>query len=137
MYLLDTNIISELRRGRPHGSVLAWLESVDDTLLFLSAVSVGEIQRGIEITRRQDAGRASEIEAWLDQVIATYKVLDMDAPAFRAWSRLMVGKPDSLIEDAMIAATATVHKLTIITRNVRDFERFEVPVFDPFKARDA
>ena len=135
MYLLDTNIISELRRSRPHGALLAWLKSVDDALLFLSAVSVGEIQRGIEITRRQDADRASEIESWLDQIIATYKVLDMDAPAFRTWSRLMMGKPDSLIEDAMIAATAVVHKLTIITRNVKDFERFEVPVLDPFKER--
>ena len=132
MYLLDTNILSELRRPKPHGAVMAWLEGVADTDLYLSAVTVGEIQSGIEITRRQDAAKASEIEAWLNAVVETRHVLPMDAPAFRDWARLMHGKPDSLVEDAMIAATARVHGLTVVTRNMRDFQSFGVPLLDPF-----
>jgi toxin FitB len=132
MYLLDTNVVSELRRARPHGAVLAWLDSVDDADLHLSAVTIGEIQAGIEITRQQDAAKATEIEAWLDQVAGTFNVLPMDARTFRTWARMMHGRSDDLIEDAMIAATADVHNLTVVTRNVRDFERLGVEVFDPF-----
>jgi toxin FitB len=79
MYLLDTNIVSELRRAKPHGGVLAWLASVSDADLHLSAVTIGEIQSGIEITREKNAAKASEIEAWLEQVAETYNVLVMDA----------------------------------------------------------
>jgi toxin FitB len=132
MYLLDTNVVSELRRARPHGAVLAWLDSVDDADLHLSAVTIGEIQAGIEITRQQDAAKATEIEVWLDQVAGTFNVLPMDARTFRTWARMMHGRSDDLIEDAMIAATADVHNLTVVTRNVRDFERLGVEVFDPF-----
>ncbi|WP_166141893.1 type II toxin-antitoxin system VapC family toxin [Methylosinus sp. RM1] len=133
MYLLDTNVVSELRRARPHGGVLAWLESVADHELYLSAVTIGEIQAGIEITRARDAERAAAIEAWLEQVAATYNVLAMDAPAFRQWARLMHRKPDRLIEDAMIAATAIVHGLTVVTRNMRDFEALRAPTLNPFE----
>jgi toxin FitB len=132
MYLLDTNVVSELRRAKPHGAVLAWLDSVDDADLHLSAVTIGEIQAGIEITREQDAAKAAEIEAWLEQVARTFNVIPMDARAFRAWARMMHGRSDDLIEDAMIAATADVHKLTVVTRNVRDFEGLGVGVLDPF-----
>ena len=133
MYLLDTNVVSELRKPRPHGGVLAWLQAVDDKDLFLSAVTIGEIQAGIELTREQDAGKAAEIEAWLEQVAASYAVLPMDAAAFRAWARLMHRRSDTLIEDALIAATAAVHGLTVVTRNVADFKAFGVPVLNPFK----
>jgi predicted nucleic acid-binding protein len=132
MYLLDTNVVSELRRPRPHGGVLAWLRDVRDADLHLSAVTIGEIQAGIEITREQDAAKASEIETWLEQVAETYNVLSMDAPTFRFWARLMHHRTEDLIEDAMIAATAAVHNLTVVTRNVRDFEAFGVPTLNPF-----
>jgi len=109
MYLLDTNVVSELRRAKPHGGVLAWLKSVADADLYLSAVTIGEIQAGIEITREQDAAKAAEIEAWLEQVVEIYNVLAVDARTFRSWARLMHRRSDDLIEGAMIAATATVH----------------------------
>jgi len=132
MYLLDTDVVSELRRARPHGAVVAWLESAREEDLHLSAVTIGEIQAGVEITREQDEDRAAEIEAWLDQIAQTYNILSMDARIFRSWARLMHRKSDRLVEDAMIAATAAVHGLTVVTRNVRDFEGLGVRTFNPF-----
>ena len=133
-YLLDTNVVSELRKLRPHGAVVAWIESLDDTQLNLSAVTLGEIQAGIEMTREQDPLKAQEIESWLAFVASAYNVLPMDAAAFTAWARLMHRKSDTLYEDAMIAATATVHGLTVATRNVADFKALGLQVFNPFEA---
>jgi len=136
MYLLDTNVVSELRRIRPHGAVLAWLGSIGDENLHLSAVTIGEIQAGIEITREQDRDKAAEIEAWLEQVAETYNILSMDARTFRFWARLMHSRSDHLIEDTMIAATAAVHNLIVVTRNVRDFEGLGVHTLNPFETRN-
>jgi len=133
MYLLDTNVVSELRRRRPHGAVVAWLRSVDHRLLRLSAVSMGEIQAGIELTRDRDPGCAAEIERWADEVARAYEVLPMDTPISRAWARLMHGKSAALADDARIAATAAVHDLIVVTRNVRDFRPFAVPTLNPFE----
>lgn len=135
MYLLDTNVVSELRRVRPHGSVVEWIKSARDEDLHLSSVTIGEIQAGVEMTREQDEDKAAEIEAWLEQVAETYNILSMDAPAFRSWARLMHRKPDRLIEDAMIAATAAIHGLTVVTRNVRDFDGLGVRTFNPFDGK--
>ena len=132
MYLLDTNVVSELRKIRPHGAVVAWLETVADDDIHLSAVTLGEIQIGIELTREQDTLKAAEIEAWAEQVAATYNVLAIDATTFRVWAKLMHRQSDTVYEDAMIAATARVNHLTVVTRNVGDFERFNVPIFNPF-----
>ena len=132
MYLLDTNIVSELRRPKPHKGVLNWIGGVPADQLFLSAVTVGEIQAGIEIMHERDMAKAEELTSWLNRVVAGYGVLPMDTTAFREWARLKHGKPDTLIEDAMIAATAKVHRLTVVTRNVRDFRIFDVDILDPF-----
>ena len=132
MYLLDTNVVSELRRPRPSVAVLDWIAEVPAELLFVSAVTVGEIQAGIEITRAQDLAKAEELEAWLDKIQASYAVLPMDAATFREWARLMHRKSDTITEDAMIAATAIVHRLTVCTRNVRDFAQFGVELQNPF-----
>ena len=134
MYLLDTNVVSELRKLKPHGAVLAWFQAVSEEALFLSAVTIGEIQAGIEVTRDQDEDKAAELERWLGLLAASYNVLPMDAPAFREWGRLTHRKSDTLLEDAMIAATARLHGLTVVTRNVADFKALGVAVFDPFKA---
>jgi predicted nucleic acid-binding protein len=136
MYLLDTNVVSELRRPRPHAAVRAWLEHVDDDDLHLSAVTIGEIQAGIEMVREQDKQKAAELEIWLERVADTYNILSMDGRTFRAWARLMHRRSASLIEDAMIAATALAHGLTVVTRNVRDFEALDVRTLNPFLPPD-
>ena len=133
MFLLDTNVVSELRRPRPHGAVLAWLNSVDDASLHLATVTLGEIQAGIELTREQDVAKAAEIESWLDLVAASYNVLAMDGSAFRCWAKFMHKRSDTLYEDAMIAAIAVVNGLTVVTRNVSDFAALGVNVLNPFE----
>ncbi len=132
-YLLDTNVISELRKPRPHGAVVAWLNAQQDDQLFLSAVTLGEVQAGIERVRLHDGRKADELERWLDQVGSSYQVLGMDVGCFREWGRLMHQRPDHLLEDGMIAATARIHGLTVATRNERDFIQLGVSSLNPFR----
>ena len=132
MYLLDTNVVSELRKPKPHGAVMQWIQDIADADLHISAVTIGEIQAGIELTREQDESKSAELERWLELVSGSFNVVPMDALAFRVWARLMHRTSDTLYEDAMIAATAKVHKLTVVTRNVTDFKSFGVSVLNPF-----
>jgi hypothetical protein len=131
MFLLDTNVVSELRRPRPDPRVVEWIREASTEQLYLSAVTVGEIQAGIEVTREQDSGRAAQLEAWLEQVLAAYDVLAADSSVFREWARLMHRQSDTLMQDALIAAVARVHRLTVVTRNVRDFRHLGVEVLNP------
>ena len=132
-YLLDTNVVSELRKPKPHGAVLAWIAGLEDGQTYVSAVTLGELQTGVERTRIQDSRRASEIEQWLNQLSDSLQILPMDAACFRECARLMEGKPDRLFEDGMIAATAGVYHLNVATRNERDFAALGVQVLNPFK----
>src|ERR1700719_1702072 len=109
MYLLDTNVVSELRRPRPDPAVVAWLSVVPAERLFVSGVTLGELQAGDEITREQDAGRAGSIGDGIDAVAGSHNILAMDGAIFRRWAQLMQRRSPDLIEDAMIAATALVH----------------------------
>ena len=132
-YLLDTNVISELRKIKPHGAVVAWLSNLGQEQIFISAVTFGELQVGIELTRDQDSQKAEEIESWANQIIGSYSILPMDTRCFREWARLMHKKTDQLFEDAMIAATARVHQLTVATRDIKDFQQLQVDIVNPFK----
>jgi hypothetical protein len=132
MYLLDTNVISETRKPRPHGGVMEWFRRKRDEKVYLPAVVFGELQSGVEKTRRQDRQKALEIENWIDELAEAFAVIPMQAVEFREWARLMNRKSDQVARDAMIAATARIHRLTVVTRNVRDFEHFPVETFNPF-----
>lgn len=131
-YLVDTNVVSELRRVRPHGAVLAWFSAVDHSQIHLSAVTIGEIQAGIEATRESDREKAASLERWLDGIVADYNVLPVDAGAFRVFARLIHGKSEDLLMDAMIAATAQTRNLVVVTRDTADFDTFGVESLNPF-----
>lgn len=134
-YLLDTNVISELRKRKPHGAVLSWIEKIPEGALYISVVTLGEIQAGVEITRDQDKEKAEEIERWLDDVAGSWNILHIDPAVARRWARLMHRRPDHHLEDALIAATALVFDLKVVTRNMADFKRFGVELINPFTAR--
>lgn len=137
MYILDTNVVSELRRPRPHGAVLAWMGTLKPSQVNLAAATVGEIQVGIERTRERDVEKAAEIEDWLADLLESITVLPMTADSFRTWAKYMHRKPAHISGDAMIAATAAQHGLAIATRNIRDFEQFPISLINPFDYRDS
>lgn len=136
-WLLDTNILSELRKGaRANANVRAWFVEAEDALLFTSVLVVGEIRRGVESIRRRDLRGAQALEHWLARFTETFRgrVLDVDAAVADAWGRLNVPNPLPTV-DGLLAATAMVHGLTLVTRNARDIARTGVDWFDPFKAQ--
>ena len=132
MYLLDTNVISELRKTKPHGAVSAWFASIRKDAVKIPAPVIGEIQAGIELTRNQNPAKADEIELWLERVINFYEVIPMDATTFRVWAHLLHSCSDDLAVDAMIAATALDQNLTIVTRNIKHFKSFGAALLNPF-----
>jgi predicted nucleic acid-binding protein len=133
MYILDTNVVSELRRERPHGAVLSWLNHQQNSQIFVSAVTIGEIQAGLEITKLNNPLRAAELEDWLNDIVENFKILPMGTSEFRVFARLMAQKSKILDNDAMIAATAIIRKFIVVTRNEKDFAQFNVPILNPFK----
>lgn len=132
MYLLDTNIISELRKPKPRGAVLEWYKNIADEDLYISAVSIGEIQAGIELTREQDKKKAESLELWLQDIANAHNILPMTSTTFILWAKLMHTQSNTVREDAMIAATAIEKKLTVVTRNTKDFRRFKITLLNPF-----
>jgi toxin FitB len=133
MYLLDTNVVSEARRPAGDPAVKAWLASVPGSDLYLSVLVVGEIRRGVERLRRRDAAQASVFEDWLAQLQRAYadRLIPITPAIAEEWGRLNV--PDPLpVVDGLLAATAKVSGLTLVTRNTADLARSGVPLFDPF-----
>lgn len=133
-YLLDTNVISELRKGeRADAGVTAWFADVAEEEIFLSVLTIGEIRRGIESVRRRDPNSAAALDRWLDLLSEAYgeHVILVDRTIVEEWGRMNV--PDPLpVVDGLLAATARVLGLTLVTRNVADVETTEVELFDPF-----
>jgi predicted nucleic acid-binding protein len=135
-YLIDTNIISELRKGdRCDPAVAAWWAKVDENELWTSALVLGEIRRGIELARRHDPQKAKVLEAWLEEVIYGFgdRILDVDAQVADEWGRMNAIRPLPVI-DALIAATARANSLTFVTRNVSDVQGVGVDLLNPFTA---
>jgi predicted nucleic acid-binding protein len=119
IFLLDTNVISEVRKTRPHGAVLAWLRATGPEEIGIPAVVLGELQAGAEITRRQDPAKAAELECWIDEIERGWQIVPMDAAIAREWARLMERKNKILFEDAIVAATARVRGLIVVTSIVK------------------
>ena len=135
IYLVDTNVVSELRKGpRCHPRVAAWFEDVEDQDLGLSVLVIGEIRRGIEVIRRRDPRGASALERWLQRMLREHdeRVLPVDARVAEEWGRLSAIRSGSVV-DLLLAATARVHRLTLVTRNVRDVAWTGVAWLNPFE----
>jgi predicted nucleic acid-binding protein len=132
IFLLDTNILSEARKQRPHGGVLAWLAAYPSESFAIPAVAVFELQIGTERLRKQDPERAAGFDSWVAQIAAGTNILPLGAASAREAARMLNKQSMELMADAMIAAIAKVNGLTVATRNTRDFERFAVPLVNPF-----
>lgn len=132
MYLLDTVVLSEARKASCHGAVKAWLITTPQSQQFVPAVAFGEIERGLQKTRIHDSAKATQIESWMRLLLTTAQIVPMDGAMFVMFQTFLSATGRNDIEDLMIAATARVRGLMIVTRNVRDFRGFGVPIFDPW-----
>lgn len=132
MFLLDTVVASEVRKPSRHGGVMAWIGSTPAEHQYLSAVSFWEFARGIAATRRQDPVKAGELQLWMNSLLATSQILPATAPVFLVFHDMRARTGRSSIEDLLIAATAQVPALTMVTRNTKHFVGLGVPVFDPW-----
>ena len=136
-YLLDTNVVSELRRRSPHPNVSAWFDSVPASRLYLSVLVLGEIVQGVERLRTRDPARAQSFDVWLTTLRRNYRdhIVGVDEAVAAQWGRLNASHPVPVI-DGLLAATALVHGWTLVTRNVADVARTEVNVLNPFDRRN-
>lgn len=134
-FLIDTNVISEVRKGtRCDPNVAAWYSSIKDSDLYLSALILGEIRKGIELARPRDPAKAEALQGWLDAVVEAFadRVIPVDRFVSDAWGRMSATRPIPVI-DGLLAATAKVHDLTLVTRNDADVAGLGVRVLNPFK----
>ncbi len=135
-WLVDTNVVSEVRKGaRCHPAVAAWWAGVEDDDLFLSVLTLGEIRKGVEAARPRDPPKAAALEAWLAEVVEAFgpRVLGVELPVAEAWGRMSAPRSVPVV-DALLAATASVHGLVLVTRNVTDVKGLGARVLDPFAA---
>lgn len=133
MYLLDTNVFSELRKPNPDAGVRRWLASVANEHLFLSVLVLGELRHGLALKRRKDPTAAAKLAAWIEQVETLHRarILRIDRRVARLWAELGIPDPIPPI-DGLLAATALRHDLTLVTRNTRDVARTGARVLNPF-----
>jgi toxin FitB len=137
-YLLDTSVVSELRKPDPDARVLSWYGTVHPADLYISVLTIGEIRRGIERLRRRDPLQAVRLERWLTGLNVSYRdrIVGVDASIAEEWGRINV--PDPLpVVDGLLAASAIVRDWTLVTRNVRDVKRCSVRLLNPFEPRPA
>ena len=135
MFLLDTNVVSELRKGsRADAGLLEWIAPIDSATLFLSVLVAGELRQGVERVRLRDAPQAARLDRWLLALMNDYadRLLPIDLRVADLWGRMNVPNPLSAV-DGLLAATAIVHDLTLVTRNVKDVERTGVRIHNPFR----
>lgn len=132
-FLLDTNVVSEIRQGR-NRHVRSWTERVDDVDLHVSVMTLGEIRKGIELLRGRDPAQADVFASWLGELHANFadRILPINAHVAEEWGRLNATTPRNTV-DSLIAATARVHDLTVVTRNTSDFEGCRVRLLDPWR----
>lgn len=132
-YLLDTNVVSEIGKSRPDPRVRAWFADASDESLHLSVLVLGEIRRGVERLRTRDPGQASALDGWLMTVEDQFseRTFHVDAPIAHAWGRINAADPVPGV-DGLLAATALVHGLVVVTRDTDPFERAGVPFIDPW-----
>jgi len=133
VYLLDTNVISELRKPRPHGAVLAWFNAQKTAELMLPSVVIYELQSGANRTRDQDPVKAHEIDLWIERLLDSFLLLPFGSDEARMAADFMHKRPLDLLPDTMIAATAAVYSLTVATRNIADFKGLPVRLLNPFQ----
>lgn len=133
MYLLDTNVLSEARRPRGDEGVRRWTSSVPAEDLYVSALVIGEVRRGVERLMRRDSRQAATYEVWLATILSDYadRILPVDAAAAEEWGRMSVPDPIPIV-DGLMAATAKVRGMTFVTRNTADVERTGVELLNPF-----
>ena len=137
-YLLDTNVISELRKGdRCDANVMAWYAGVEETDIFLSVLVLGEMRRGIERIRRRDPAQTVVFERWLEETTLKFagRILPIDELIVEAWGRTYYVR-NAPVVDGLLAATALAHDMTMVTRNVSDVEGLGVRVLNPFRRDD-
>jgi predicted nucleic acid-binding protein len=135
-FLVDTNVLSELRKGRrANRGVRAWFGAVDDDDLFTSVLVIGELRRGVASIRRRDSAAAAALEQWLARLTELFsdRILAIDVAVADRWGALNVPDPLPTV-DGLLAATALVHGLTLVTRNTRDVARTGVALIDPFES---
>lgn len=134
-YLLDTNVISETRRRRPEPKVERFLRNASDSQLFLSALTIGELRRGVEAKRRTEPVAAAALDGWLTELASAYadRVLSVDAAVTNQWGLITADRPRPVI-DTLLAATALVHGLVLVTRDIRDVGDTGVQLLNPWRA---
>jgi toxin FitB len=132
-YLLDTNVLSELRKANPNRQVERWYDATPDTDMYLSVMTIGEFRKGLARLRRRDPERARGLALWLDRLLTPYesRILPVTPEIANVWGELNDPEPLPII-DAFIAATAIVHDMVLVTRNVKDFQRTGVRLLNPF-----